>query len=150
VDWTRPFSLLRKYKLMTVPIKPGHIVPLDDPMFVGVLPVRAEIEVLPSDDPTGQKLVGFVCEFVEGGEVYLYDEITGTRTLIPSGEDLVVGSTVLVPGIFGYVEMKVTGADIAENDACLSYLFRARDSRRCWVSNTLINKSVVSKISYVS
>lgn len=128
-------------------LQPGQIVPLSEPVFVGEFPVRTEIEVLPADPP-GQKPVGFVCEFVEGGEVYLFDEATNTRTTIPSSQDLVLGSTVLVPGLFGYVEMTVTGVDKAESDSNLAYLFRAKDDRGFWVSDTMINKKAVDRLKY--
>lgn len=125
--------------------QPGEIAPVDDPLFTGKFPVRTEIEVLPADPP-GQKPVGFVCEFVEGGEVYLYDEATDTRTTIPSSQDLVVGTPVLVPGLFGYVQMKVTGVDKAESDSNVAILFRSRDDRKCWVSDTMINKKVLGRV----
>lgn len=96
--------------------------------------------------PPGQKPTGFVCWYVDGGEVYLYDEATDTRTVIPSSQDLVVGTPVLVPGLFGYVQMKVTGVDKAESDSNVAILFRSRDDRKCWVSNTMINKKVLSKL----
>lgn len=116
---------------------------LGDPEFVGTVPARSDLTVIGPDKPK-PKEIGFTCHFVEGGEVFLFhndDEPFGPT--IPNDQDLVVGSTVLVPTLWGgYSKMVVTGEDRAEDDFNVAVLFRSKDDRQCWVSDTMINKNL--------
>jgi hypothetical protein len=54
-------------------LAPGEVYISSEPEFVGVMPIRTELTVLPADDVKDQKIGWTIGEVYSGCEVYLLD-----------------------------------------------------------------------------
>lgn len=86
---------------------PGQIQDLSEPTFVGNIPVRSEITVLPADSSEG-KTLGFRVYESQGAPIGKELDVEGKP--LPLTE-IRAGDTVFVPGLMGIHTMKVVHSD---------------------------------------
>jgi hypothetical protein len=130
---------------MSNKIKPGEIYVSDDSEFIGSFPIRTEITVLPADEPK-ERTIGWAVVERNGGEVYKLD---ADGINLTNFSDLKKGDDVLVPTLFGYVQMKITKRSrikktaTAESEGTLAWLEFSKDDRKCWTSSSSMNKKLL-------
>lgn len=127
--------------------KPGVIYTAGEPEYIGTMPIRTDIEILPADEP-GREPIGWKVYIRDGGEVYL--EID-PETPLTSLKSIEAGDKVLVPTMFGISLMTVTEVNgneaFAETEGSIAPLKFANDDRDCWTCSSLINKKSLNAIS---
>lgn len=123
-------------------IPPGTVYSVDNPEFVGRIPVRTEITVLPADEP---KKLGWRIQSYDGAEVFLLTSAGDViKSPITDQEALKEGMRVSAWGGTWLVkkdEYKVLYLDGSRNIGTLSF---DEDDRHCWACTGIINKRLVS------
>jgi hypothetical protein len=123
-----------------------------EPEFVGKLPVRQDLEVIPDTNPDGSKKLGWMCSEYVGCEVYRFKHGTVWDIPLTKEDDLKVGDEIGVAGLFGgyhimTIAKREDGELYADGDSMMATLSFNGDDRHCWVSSCLINKRAVEKLS---
>lgn len=116
---------------------------MGQPEYIGSLPVRTELTVLPADPHN--KPVGWAVETFDGGEVTR----PNSEEPLTNKDDLKPGDVVWVPQLFGVHEMTVVkdedGELYAEDEGSFANLIFAVDRRNCWTSSAAYNKRAFEK-----
>lgn len=136
----------RNAHLLHEPYPPGTYVTPSGTMtigeieYVGKIPVRTDLTVLPADDAKKAPM-GFMCQCFNGGEVYKPGALD---TPLTRREDIQPGDKLIVTTLFAVLEMTATlddeGELQAETEHTLANLEFGEDDRECWVSSFAINK----------
>ena len=113
--------------------RPGEIV-IGEPEFIGNIPVRTEITVLPADPP-GRESIGWTCREYHGTEVFKEgaDEVPLTKK-----EDIQPGDKLIVTTLVGRYLMTAVLEDgelRADSEGLIADLVFDSDDRHCWVFN---------------
>jgi hypothetical protein len=116
-----------------------------DPEYLGKMPMRTELEVLPEENPPG-KARGWWVTCFDGSEVFKLDvpDVPLTRR-----EDIQPGDKLRVLTLVGTYEMTATVRDgklWGESEGTIAALDFNTDSRHCWVSRYAINKRALEKV----
>lgn len=124
-------------------LAPGEIYACTEPEFVGVMPVRTELTVLPADDIKDRKIGWTVGEMYNGCEVYLLDsnEIIKSRWGLRPGMKVQAWNmewTVIRTGFFSL--------DL-ERENSIGVLEFNKDDRKCWTCPVIINKKVLGSFN---
>jgi hypothetical protein len=123
---------------------PGTIV-VGEPEYLGALPIRSEITVLPADPP-GRAPVGFTVFEVNGGEVYKPNRQGQPLT---RREDIQPGDELIVPTLVGTYKMTAILDDDSVLWAQAGTLLANLEydgERRGWVSSFSINALAVKAL----
>lgn len=96
---------------MTEKPKPGEVYEAGEPVFLGRIPVRSEVTVLPADEPKDKPL-GWKCDIREGCEIYRSLE---TQEMITTRDGLKPGDVVYAMSLVGgYYETTIYQKDDGE------------------------------------
>jgi len=130
----------------SLPIFPEHIQ-IGESEFIGNMPIRQEIEILPADESKQMKL-GWTIVEQSGGSIYLANDIN--ENPITTRDGIKIGDEIIVPTLFGIVQMTVTELNgnegTADSGYTLGLLEFGTDSRNCWTSSSSINKKCLNKL----
>lgn len=122
--------------------EPGRIVVIDpEPAFVGRIPIRTELTVLPADPP--REPLGWVMREYNGTEVF---KVGAVGVPMTGREDIQPGARVIVTTLVGAFEMTVFEEDgelWAESAGTVADLKFDTDDRHCWVSTYGVNKRLL-------
>ena len=121
----------------------GVIYDAESPEFIGTMPIRHDLTVLPADQP-GRKPVGFMFQQYSGGEVF-----KEKGAFLTKESDLCPGDRVWVPTLIGTILMTVIDTDeglMAESGSTLADLEFDQDDRHCWTSSMAFNKKALERI----
>ncbi len=129
-------------------LKSGVIYTVGESEYIGAMPIRTDIEILPADD-SSQKAIGWTVEILDGSEVYLESE---PLKILESADSIKIGDKVIVTTLFG--RSKMTVISVSGNEAMaetsggsLAPLNFANDSRNCWTNSHVINASLLKNRS---
>jgi hypothetical protein len=119
-------------------ILPGCIYTTSEPEFVGCMPVRTEIEVLPADD-ANQLKIGWTTTCYSG------DEVTqiGSTEPITKRSGLHPGMTVMAWGMSWTVVRDGLFSLALERENSIGTIEFNKDDRKCWACPAIINKKVL-------
>ena len=127
------------------------IYKVEEPEFVGKMPVRTELTVLGADDP-GQPTLGWTCQEYSGSEVFLVDADNKViRTPLTNESDLKPGIKVCVTTLFGDYLMTIESdghrlSAITDSKGTLALLEFDKDDRHCWTSPGAINLGAIKRL----
>lgn len=117
------------------------------PTYVGKIPLRTDVTVLPADDPD-QKPIGFSVNMRHGVEVYRFaSDGSVDETPLRGYEDITDGTKLAVLGFSGgfhpmTVERSVSGFT-ASNENLSAILQFDTDDRHCWITTGLVNMRAI-------
>jgi len=127
-------------------VVPEHMQ-IGESEFIGNMPIRQDIEVLPADEPKQMKL-GWTIFEQSGGSIYLANDLS--ENPISTRDGIKIGDEIIVPTLFGDIQMTVTELNDNEGTADSGYtlglLEFGIDSRNCWTSSSAINKKCLNKL----
>jgi hypothetical protein len=115
----------------------------DEPEFVGRMPIRTELTVLPAD-PKRDLVLGWTCTEYNGCEVCL----PYTKTTINNKNGLRVGMTVLIWDSMLVTIRKLKGNWYWETKDSFGILEYSKDSRKCWTAPNIISKKISTPETY--
>jgi hypothetical protein len=116
----------------------------EEPKFMGRVPIRPELEVIP-EDPNRPKLNWIVKDYV-GHEVYRYSHgRVWTKATLTNRDDLKPGDQIATVALLGgYLLLTVVkdndGELYGDSDNTIGMLEFDKDDRHCWVCTGHINK----------
>lgn len=126
--------------------KVGSVYVTGEPTFVGELPIRTEIQVIPEGPLT---IKGWTCQVYFGAEVA---KKSNPGVNLTQESDLQPGDEVIVPNLFGRCLMVVArdkdGGLYAENKGLTSDLLFNNDDRHCWVTTHTMNRDALEKVRH--
>lgn len=128
-------------------LRPGEVICVSEPEFIGRFPVKQETITIPAD-PSPKREIGFVVRTYSGGEVYLLGRDGKVdETPLTSRSDLKPGMEIAVPTLLGYTLAVVRDMTTWESQGCIGNLEFDIDDRHCWTSSDTINKKCLTKLS---
>lgn len=119
-------------------LPPGYVYVTSELEFVGRMPIRTELEVIPADDPD-QRKIGWIITCYDGDEVthVSSSEPIKKRFNLRPGMTVMAWDmswTVVRDGLFSLVLERENSFDILELN---------KDDRKCWACPAIINKKVL-------
>lgn len=144
-------DILKNYLNDDGSIKPGTIYMASEPEFVGAMPIRSEIEILPADECKTFKL-GWTCNMYSGSEVFKFC-VNGNVIDVPltKHSDLKPGTLIYAPTLVGSVKAVVERDKdgkliaVSESGKTLILLTFNGDDRHCWTTDCAINVACLTK-----
>jgi hypothetical protein len=116
----------------------GYIYVASEPEFIGRMPIRTELEVIPSDSLNQLKL-GWLVTTYEGCEV----TIVGSTEPITKRFGLRPGMTVMAWDMSWTVVRDGLLSLVLERENSFGILEFNKDDRKCWACPAIINKKVL-------
>jgi hypothetical protein len=132
-------------------ITPGMIYAVSEPEYIGAMPVRTELEVLPKNiAPSKGWTFG---SSYEGYEIYKIDSFGKIdRKPLIRRKDIKVGSMILAITLVGEIKANVIKYEgelcaLSESGKTLIVLDFNKDDRYCWTSSMAVNTKLLEKIT---
>jgi hypothetical protein len=119
--------------------RPKGTYTFTQPKYVGVFPVRQDIEILPADDPNDTKLHWKAYEYI-GVEVY---KDADNKIPLTKIDDIKIGDELFIYGGKAIVKTE----QMAETEHNFYWLEFDKDDRHCWACGCVMNKKALDVIT---